>query len=38
VPIVLAAVAVWAGALWIGGPRRSRAGPRAHMPAQVPVG
>jgi len=31
VPIVLVAVAVWAAALWFGGPRRSRAGPRAHM-------
>jgi MFS family permease len=31
VPIILAAVAVWAVSLWVGGPRRSRAGPRAHV-------
>jgi MFS family permease len=33
VPIVLAAVAVWAAALWVAGPRRSRA-----ARARVPVG
>jgi DHA1 family florfenicol/chloramphenicol resistance protein-like MFS transporter len=38
VPIVLAAVAVWAAALWIGGPRRSRTGARAHQPAHAPLG